>query len=114
MKIDIRPWGQELIIEQNDKYTMKLLTVKPGHGPSLQYHNVKHETFYVIAGTLKFQVGDSVDSLEEFIVTEGFYYVLPPKKIHRMICIGETDGKYIEASTSENEVVRLQDFYGRI
>jgi len=60
-----KPWGREEVIEINDKFMVKRLTMWAGHRCSLQYHNVKKETVYVLSGVLKILQGSSVDSLEE-------------------------------------------------
>ena len=41
MKIIIKPWGKEEILEKNHKYMLKKLTMWKGHRCSLQYHNKK-------------------------------------------------------------------------
>ena len=44
MKIIEKPWGKEEVIEINDNYMMKKLTMWKGHRCSLQLHNYKKET----------------------------------------------------------------------
>ena len=44
MKIIEKPWGKEEVIEVNDKYMVKKLTMWKNHRCSLQYHNYKKET----------------------------------------------------------------------
>ena len=39
--------------------------MKKGEQCSLQYHEFKHETIYVISGELKLIIGDSEESLDE-------------------------------------------------
>lgn len=108
----IKPWGFEQWLEVNDKYVVKLLCMKQGERCSLQYHQVKHETVYVLEGSMKFTSGTTVDNLQETILNPGEYVVIPPNTIHRME--GVLDSLYLEASTPELEdVVRLQDNYGR-
>lgn len=48
-----KPWGQEEVLEINDRYLVKKLTMHKGHRCSLQYHLVKKETIYVLSGQLK-------------------------------------------------------------
>ena len=43
-------WGEELIIENNDKYCGKLLIFKAGCKFSMHYHMIKDETWYVDKG----------------------------------------------------------------
>ena len=48
-----KPWGYEELIEFNKKYMFKKLFMKKGHRCSLQFHNKKKETVYVLSGKLK-------------------------------------------------------------
>ena len=45
-KIIKKPWGQEELIELNNKYMMKKLTMHAGHRCSTQFHNIKKETIF--------------------------------------------------------------------
>lgn len=111
MPIINKPWGYEDLLEVNDHYVLKRLFMKGGECCSLQYHEKKHETIFVLTGTLVVMYGDSVDKLET-IELNNYYLVIPPLKIHRMY--GITDCIYLEVSTPElDDVVRLQDMYGR-
>lgn len=108
-----KPWGKEEILSINDKYVLKKLFMNKGHSCSLQYHEIKHETIYVLSGILKIVFGDSKDSLEEKKLHEGDTIIIPTGKIHRMEA--EEDSIYLEVSTPELEdVVRLEDKYNRI
>ena len=107
-----KPWGYEKHIEINDSYVVKELFMKKDNCCSLQYHEKKHETFYVISGQLKFYVGETVENLETFILEPGKFYVIKPFVIHRMEAIVDSD--YIECSTNFlDDVIRLEDKYGR-
>lgn len=107
-----KPWGWELIVEKNGYYVVKKLFMKKGHSCSLQYHEKKHETIYVIDGILKVLHGHSSDSLSVTLLNKGDVFVCEPKYIHRMT--GEENCLYIECSTTEIEdVIRLKDDYGR-
>lgn len=108
----IKPWGYEELIEHNENYVLKKLFMKKGKRCSLQFHEYKHETLYVVSGNLKLTVGDSLNTLKEIELKPGDSYVLPPKIIHRME--GLNDCLYLESSTPELEdVVRLEDDFGR-
>lgn len=107
-----KPWGREEVIEINDKFMVKRLTMWAGHRCSLQYHNVKKETVYVLSGVLKILQGISADSLEEKLFSAGDSLTIPPGLIHRMEAV--EDAVYLEASTPEmDDVVRLADDYQR-
>lgn len=107
-----KPWGQEEVIEINSKYMVKRLTMLAGHRCSLQYHNIKRETIYVLSGQLKIISGSSIESLTEQVYQPGESVTLPTGVIHRME--GVSDAVYLESSTPEmDDVVRLKDDYSR-
>lgn len=108
-----KPWGKEELLEKNEKYMFKRLTMYKGHACSLQYHEMKTETVYLLSGSLKVYIGDKKDKLDEIIMKSNDSITLYPYKIHRMEAL--EDCIYLEASTPELEdVVRLQDRYKRI
>ena len=112
MKFIEKPWGSELIIESNDKYTFKKLTMNKGCQCSLQYHEYKHETIYVISGVLVIKHGISLDTISTKTYNTGCTISIKPGEIHRMEAL--EDSVYLEASTPElDDVIRLQDDYIR-
>ena len=107
-----KPWGSEEILEINEQYMLKRLTMKKDHRCSLQYHNKKCETIYVVSGELKIIKGTNAENLEVQIYKQGETVTITPKIIHRME--GVTDCIYLEASTPEtDDTVRLSDDYNR-
>lgn len=112
MKFIEKPWGSEEVIEINEKYMVKKLTMKKNHRCSLQYHDFKKETIYVLSGDLKILIGKDKNNLETKVYKAGESITINPGIIHRME--GVTDSVYIEASTPEMEdVIRLSDDYKR-
>jgi mannose-6-phosphate isomerase-like protein (cupin superfamily) len=112
MTVVEKPWGKEEILEVNDKYVVKRLTMFSGCKCSLQYHNEKKETIYVLSGLLKIYSGLSENKLTEKIYGPNDTITLLPGTIHRME--GVEDCVYLEASTPQMEdVVRIQDDYNR-
>jgi len=108
-----KPWGHEELIEKNEKYVVKRLFMEKDHRCSLQYHEYKKETIYVLDGTLKISIGDDINNLIDMLLYKGMYITIFPKIIHRME--GVTDTYYLESSTPElDDVVRLKDDYNRI
>ena len=113
MKIINKPWGKEEILEVNDKYMLKKLTMLAGKKCSLQYHNYKKETIYILSGKLRIYKGKNEKELESRIYLSGESITLNPGQIHRME--GVEDSVYLEASTPElDDVVRILDDYDRI
>lgn len=112
MTVIKKPWGQEEVIEINDRYMVKKLTMLKGHRCSLQFHNQKQETIYVLSGSLKIYTGTSPHELSERVYQAHETITLIPGVIHRMEA--EEDSVYLEASTPEmDDVVRLSDDYNR-
>jgi mannose-6-phosphate isomerase len=112
MKIINKPWGKEEIVEINNIYMVKKLTMWKGHRCSLQYHNKKKETIYILTGKLRIYIGTSQKDLSSKIYGPNEFVTLPSGTIHRME--GVEDCEYLEASTPEmDDVVRLSDDYNR-
>lgn len=108
-----KPWGYELIWAETDEYVGKILHVIAGEALSLQYHEIKDETLFLLTGRLLLQIGKSADHLIDYEMMEGQRFHLPSRTVHRMIA--ETDCDILEVSTPHLEdVVRLEDRYGRI
>jgi mannose-6-phosphate isomerase len=106
-----KPWGYELIFAKTDRYVGKILHVDRGHSLSLQYHEMKEETLFVVRGELKLTVEWDGDR-REMSLREGEAFHIPPRLIHRMEAVVDTD--VAEVSTPElDDVVRLEDRYGR-
>lgn len=113
MQIIEKPWGKEEIIEINDRYMMKKLTMWAGHRCSLQYHQKKCETIYVLNGQLRIYSGQTQNQLCVKIYGPHETITLTPGVVHRMEAV--TDSVYLEASTPEmDDVIRLVDDYQRV
>lgn len=104
--------GIELLVEKNKKYMLKKLFMKKGHRCSLQFHEKKIETIYVVSGNLKIFYGKNINKLNYKIFKPNSTITIKPKIIHRMQA--QSDCLYLEASTPEmTDVVRLSDDYKR-
>ena len=106
-----KPWGYEIIWAHTDRYVGKVLHINAGHALSVQYHNHKDETVYLLSGEMKYWVKLG-DELEDVRLSQGDAFRITPGTVHYMEAI--TDCDILEASTPElDDVVRLQDRYGR-
>jgi mannose-1-phosphate guanylyltransferase len=104
-----KPWGQEEIIAQNDRYAVKQITVFEQHRISLQYHRYKHETWIIEKGRGAMTLGKEMRSSRPGMVVD-----IPPNTIHRIFA-GKGDTVLLEVSTPElDDIVRLADDYGRV
>jgi len=116
MKFDVRrvekPWGYELIFAHTDRYVGKVLHIEPGEALSLQFHQHKDETFFVAQGEIELEVR-SGEQWSRHPLVQGESYHVSPGTIHRMVA-GPRGCDLFEVSTPELEdVVRLEDRYGR-
>jgi mannose-6-phosphate isomerase-like protein (cupin superfamily) len=109
-----KPWGYELIFAQTDRYVGKVLHIEPHQALSLQYHERKDETIFVLNGELIFEHGPLGEApLTRVTLKQGEAFHITPHLRHRMT--GGTDCDILEASTPElDDVVRLEDRYGRV
>jgi mannose-6-phosphate isomerase-like protein (cupin superfamily) len=107
-----KPWGYEIWWAATDQYVGKILHVNKGHRLSLQYHEKKDESCYVLAGRLILVQGASEDSLTERTIGVGDVWRNKPATIHTIEALEDAD--VLEASTPYlDDVVRLRDDYGR-
>jgi mannose-6-phosphate isomerase-like protein (cupin superfamily) len=108
-----KPWGHELIWARSERYIGKILHINAGHELSVQYHNRKDETIYLLSGEIVYRVQrDGDDILDDVKLRLGESFRIVPGTIHQMIAV--TDCDVLEVSTPEiDDVVRLSDKYGR-
>jgi mannose-6-phosphate isomerase len=108
-----KPWGHELWFAHTDRYAGKLLYVDAGHRLSLQYHERKDETSYVLSGRVLVVQGTEERSLKQRELGPGQVWRNEPGLIHTIEAIEDT--VVLEVSTPElDDVVRLEDRYGRV
>ena len=108
----IKPWGKEEILANTGKYVMKRITINPGSRMSLQYHEIKEETIYVVEGVL---INWKTEEMQDhFTLMPGETYHVKPGVVHRFGSPNEMKTVIIECSTTElDDVVRLADDYDR-
>jgi mannose-6-phosphate isomerase len=106
-----KPWGHETIWAKTDAYVGKILHIKAGEALSVQYHNVKDETVYLLSGTLLYRIWEG-DTPMDVNLAIGDAYRVTPGTVHQMEAV--TDCDILEVSTPHlDDVVRLKDRYGR-
>lgn len=105
-----RPWGSYEILLEEENYKVKRITVDPYQQFSLQYHNHRDEYWTIVSGDGKV----IVDGNEYSTSTKTSYYI-PKQSIHRASS-GNEGLVFIEVQVGncdEDDIVRLQDDYGR-
>ena len=127
-------WGYELWIADGSEtpYASKRILFRAGNRTSLQVHEHKIETNYVLSGTgvlhrskeplniayflaagmTESEVSAYESTFEVIELKAGVVFNVQPGYVHRVIAT--TDLEFMETSTTElDDVIRLQDDQGR-
>jgi len=108
-----KPWGYEIWYAVTDRYAGKILHIAAGQELSLQYHERKDETIYLLSGALELELDDDAGELQTLRLSPGQCQRIRVGRRHRMRAFEDTD--VCEVSTPElDDVVRLADRYGRV
>lgn len=107
-----RPWGKYDSVDNGKKHQVKRITVKPGAKLSVQLHHKRSEHWIVVSGTAKVTNQD-----ETFMMNEGDSTFIPKGAVHALENPGKTLLEVIEVQLGtylgEDDIVRLEDHYGR-
>ncbi len=107
-----RPWGWYDSVDEGSRFKVKRINVKPGAALSLQKHAHRAEHWIVVQGTAEVTCGDQLLTLSE---NQSTY--IPLGQVHRLTNRGTTDLEIIEVQSGsylgEDDIVRIQDTYGR-
>jgi mannose-1-phosphate guanylyltransferase/mannose-1-phosphate guanylyltransferase/mannose-6-phosphate isomerase len=108
-----RPWGFYQSIDAGTRFQVKQITVKPGARLSLQMHHHRAEHWVVVEGTALITRND-----ETFLLRENESTFIPIGTKHRLENPGKVPLILIEVRSgvylSEDDIVRLEDNYGRV
>ncbi|WP_111265593.1 mannose-1-phosphate guanylyltransferase/mannose-6-phosphate isomerase [Marilutibacter maris] len=107
-----RPWGSYDSIGVGPRFQVKRIVVKPGAALSLQKHAHRAEHWIVVSGIAEVTCDDRVFDLRE---NESTY--IPRGSVHRLRNNGSEPVELIEVQSGsylgEDDIVRLEDVYGR-
>jgi mannose-1-phosphate guanylyltransferase/mannose-6-phosphate isomerase len=107
-----RPWGAYDSIDAGERFQVKRIIVKPGATLSLQKHHHRAEHWIVVRGTAQVTNGDKVT-----LLTENQSTYIPLGQVHRLANPGKVPLEIIEVQSGaylgEDDIVRLEDTYGR-
>lgn len=110
-RYDKRPWGGFEIFSLNKKSTVKILTIKPKQRFSLQYHKYRDELWVFLDNSARVTLGKKI-----FNAKKGDEIHVNRKQAHRIQAFSKpvsileiSFGKFYE-----DDIVRLEDDYGRI
>lgn len=108
-----KPWGYELhFTPEGLPYMGKIEHISAGKRMSLQIHDKKQESWFLMSGKAKIIWEDNKGNLIETEIQPGFGYTCQIDQKHRLV--GITDCDIIEVSTPEiGNTYRLEDDYLR-
>ena len=112
-KTYIRPWGNYQTLALAENYQIKIITVNPSGKLSLQKHTKRTEHWIVIAGAPTI----TIDSTSK-VYNINQHCFIPQNTPHRLenttnelvMVIEIQYGTYLK----EDDIIRLDDIYGRI
>lgn len=108
---DVRPWGAFRSYPLRSLGSVKIITVNPGAANSLQYHDRRDEYWIILDRGLEITVGSRT-----WRPRPGEEVFVPRRTLHRMRCRARRSGRVLElwlGRSSESDIVRLADEYGR-
>lgn len=107
-----RPWGWYDSIEECGSFKVKRIQVKPGASLSLQKHEHRSEHWIVVKGTAEITCGT-----KKLLLAENQSTYIPRGEVHRLANPGTDLLEIIEVQLGsylgEDDIVRLEDHYGR-
>ncbi|MGQ0662910.1 MAG: mannose-1-phosphate guanylyltransferase/mannose-6-phosphate isomerase [Pseudomonadota bacterium] len=107
-----RPWGSYRTIDSGERFQVKRITVNPGAKLSLQKHAHRAEHWVVVRGTARVVRGN-----ETMTLGENMSIHIPGGSVHRLENPGPGPLEVIEVQSGhylgEDDIVRLEDSYGR-
>lgn len=108
-----KPWGYEIhFVAEGKPYMGKIIHIQKGKRLSLQVHDKKLESWFLIKGRAKVFWDNSKKELIETEFELGKGYTCEVGQRHRLV--GITDCDIVEVSTAEiGTTFRLEDDYQR-
>lgn len=107
-----RPWGAFTVLDEGEDYKVKRIEVLPGKRLSYQKHSHRAEHWIVVHGTAKVTLNE-----REIILKTGEDLDIGIGSAHRVENPGDEILIFIEVQRGrylgEDDIVRLQDDYGR-
>ncbi len=107
-----KPWGHELIWALTDRYCGKTIVIETGRRLSLQYHEAKDESLFVVSGRLRLHLENADGEMTTRDMGPGEAAHVEVGRRHRFEAIERVE--LIEVSTPElSDVIRIEDDFGR-
>ena len=107
-----RPWGTYQTVDLGPRHQVKHIMVKPGAKISLQKHAKRAEHWVVVSGHARVTRDEDV-----LMLRENMSVYIPVGCVHRLENVGDDPLRIVEVQSGgylgEDDIVRLEDSYGR-
>ncbi len=111
IKVNERPWGQFEKFVENERVTVKVITVSPGQRLSLQRHDHRSEMWRALDRQVTAEIDGELRTLEA-----GDTVLIPQGAVHRLGNPGGEPARILEIAFGdfdEGDIERLEDDYSR-
>lgn len=109
----LKPWGSYTNLIDEEYTKVKKIVINPGESPSYQYHFKRSEIWVLVKGTGKVKVDDEIHYYKQ-----GDVIFIPKEAKHQITNIGDDELVFVEVQLGEyfgeDDIVRLEDKYGRV
>jgi len=109
----LKPWGSYKNLMDEEYTKVKKIIINPGEAPSYQYHFKRNEIWIIVKGIAEIKINDV---LATHSVGDIVQIVREAK--HSVTNIGEDELVFVEIQLGEyfgeDDIVRLDDKYGRV
>ena len=110
---ETRPWGIFENLLDKEYCKVKQIIIEPGQAPSYQYHFKREEVWVIVQGEGELNLDG-----EKTIVKKGQIIHVPVQAKHQIKNNSENNLIFIEIQLGEyfgeDDIVRLEDNYGRV
>jgi mannose-6-phosphate isomerase len=110
---ETRPWGGFENLLDSNLCKVKQITIKPGQAPSYQYHFKRSEVWTLVQGEGELKLDDNIIKIKKWDTIN-----IPLQAKHQIKNTGDEDLIFIEVQLGEyfgeDDIVRLEDNYGRL
>jgi len=111
--MELKPWGSYTNLLDEDYTKVKKIVIHPGEAPSYQYHFKRSEIWVIVKGTAQVKIDDEIHYYRV-----GDVVFIPKESKHQIKNICEEELIFIEVQLGtyfgEDDIVRLEDKYGRL
>lgn len=112
-KTVFRPWGYYTVLESGNGFLTKCIVVNPKSKLSVQLHHHRSEHWIILEGTATVIKGE-----EKLTLKSGDSVDIAVKEVHSLQNESDEQIKILEVQQGdildENDIVRIEDIYGRV